>query len=422
MTAHQEADPRAASVLDLLTRVDIGPRLVSGVAGGWVWIVLGFGILCRAAQYLHDREMWQDEGKLFGEICSKPLGRMFGPIDQGQLAPAGFLVAEKLAALAMGATPFHLRLLPLVGGVAALVLALAVARRVLDAGAVTVAVALMAVSNDLIYFASELKPYSTDVAVALTCTLMGLALAARPPSARRLVVFGGLGALAPWFSFPAAFVLAGVGLVLMAGARDRGRAARLALLGAAWAGSLAVCKAVSSVQLADKKPMYDFWGFAFLPLPPRSLDEALWPVERWLYLFVNPLDFGQIGGRTPPALLAAGLFLIGCGVLWRRDRRALGMLLLPGLLAMLASGLRVYPFHGRMLLFFAPALLMLVAEGTAWARRRLGRAAWAIVLAALLLLPTLDALYRLVEPRERGDFNPHGDLRPSALEPGRFPF
>ncbi len=286
----------------------------------------------------------------------------------------------------------------------------------------TVAVALMATSNDLIYFASELKPYSTDVAVALACTGMGLAIGDRPLTDRRVAAFGGLGALAIWCSFPAAFVLAGVGLALLATAADRARAARLALMGAAWAGSLAACQVVANRQLADRKPMYDFWGFAFMPLPPRSLAELAWPLRRGLYLFVNPLDFATPLGRTPTALLAAGLFAAGCGSLWRRDRRSLAMLALPGLLALLASGLRAYPFHGRMLLFLVPALLMIVAEGCAWARRRLGRTAWSVVLAALLLAPTLDAAYRLIEPRNRGDFNPHGDLRPATLEPGRYPF
>jgi hypothetical protein len=42
-------------------------------------------------------------------------------------------------------------------------------------------------------------------------------------------------------------------------------------------------------------------------------------------------------------LPALGLFLVSVALLWRSDRRALGMLGLPGLFALLASPLRLYP-------------------------------------------------------------------------------
>jgi hypothetical protein len=83
----------------------------------------------------------------------------------------------------------------------------------------------------------------------------------------------------------------------------------------------------------------------------------------------------------------------------------------------------LYPVHGRLVLFLVPTLLLLIAEGAGWFRAASGGGVpWAIVLAALLFFPSLGALHRLVEPRDRVEFNPYGDRRPVQLDPERFPF
>ena len=416
----REARIRAA------TQVDLAPLFRSFVSRHRVGLVLAFGGVFRVAQWLADRALWMDEARLWGNIRSKSIPQLFGPLDHAQLAPAGFLVAERLVGLTLGPTPLWLRLLPLLGGVATLFLARDVARRCLLPGAVLVALALVATSGDLIYFASELKPYSTDTTVALGCVLMGMWLESRPLTAPRLLALGTAGALAAWFSFPAAFGLAGVGVVLMGSAlagRAWGRAVRLVAIGSVWVASVAACQAVARVQLVERGPMDAFWGFALWPLPPKSASDLLiWPLLRGLYLFVNPLEFPTPLGPNPTALLAAALFVVGCGSLARRDLRALGLLVLPGVFALVASGLHAYPFHGRMVLFFAPALLLLIAEGCGRVRLRLGRVAFGAVVLVLLAGPGLVAVYHLAEPRQRIGFNPHGDLRPASLKPGHFPF
>ncbi|MBV8399841.1 MAG: hypothetical protein JOZ17_14040 [Acetobacteraceae bacterium] len=99
------------------------------------------------------------------------------------------------------------------------------------------------------------------------------------------------------------------------------------------------------------------------------------------------------------------------------------MLMLPGGCALLASFLRLYPFHGRLILFLVPFLLLLIAEGAGVVREKVGLGIlWVIVLGALFLFPTLEAVYHVLEPRRTREFNPHGDLRPQWLDPERFPF
>ena len=95
---------------------------------------------------------------------------------------------------------------------------------------------LFALSDDMIYYSSEVKQYSLDVAVAVALSLATLHAIDRPVSAR--IGWGmALGAIAsPWVSFPAVFIVAGCGSArphqFLAGRlRD---AAIWCVIGAAW--------------------------------------------------------------------------------------------------------------------------------------------------------------------------------------------
>jgi hypothetical protein len=417
---------RGGDLLGLLRRdVRVGP-VVARLARRRIALLLALGVIVRVAQYLANRPLWLDEASLAANLQQKPLMGLFGPLSGTQLAPAGFLVVEWATIHALGENPWTLRVFPLLCGIASLFVFRGVARRGLRPPAVWIALVLFVVSDDLIYFSSELKPYATDVAVGLACSLLGMALASRPATIARLAASAAAGAAAVWFSLPSVFVLAGVGAVLLGSAvagREWRRAFLLGLPALTWAASFAAVYVVSFNQLGHRRDMWAFWDFAFPPLPPSSLWEAIWPIRRFLYLFVNPLNFETPLGPRPSALPALVLFLAGCVSLWKRDRALLGMLTLPGVFALLAAYLRLYPFHGRLVLFLVPSLLLLVAEGAGWFREVIGGGvAWAAVLAALLLFPSLGALYHVVEPRDRDGLNPYGDRRPAQLDPDRFPF
>jgi hypothetical protein len=382
--------------------------------------------LFRVAQYLADRIYWMDELALAGNIHQMSAGRIFGPLRATQLAPPGFLALETLACAAFGPSRLALRLVPLLGGVAALVLFWRVSRAVLRPPAALIAVALFAVSDDLIAYSAELKQYETDVALGLVCTWMGLSLARRPATTARWLVAASAGAVVVWFSHTSAFVLAGVGVVLLASAaveRQWRRFGALVLTTGTWALSFAAVHAVAMNQLGHSRDMWVFWGFAFPPMPPVSAWEASWPVRRLLYVFVNPLDYYWPFGYLLSTLPALGCFAVGVASLWKRDRILLGMLLAPVGFTLLATQLHLYPFHGRLILFLVPAFILTIAEGAGRIAAHFDRrAARAVVVGSVLFFPTLRAAYHLETPRQRDDFNERGDRRPNKLDPRTFPF
>jgi hypothetical protein len=389
-------------------------------------VLISLGLIFRVAQWLADRQIWLDEGSLAGNISTLSLPGLFGPLSGGQIAPPGFLVVEWVICRTLGCSAMALRLFPLVCGVGSIFVFRAVAERCLRPGAVWIAMALFAVCDDLIYYASELKQYSTDVAAALICTRMGLALESRPATIPQFAPFAVAGAAIVWFSHASAIVLAGVGLVLLVSAiaqRDGRRFLLLGLICLIWAASFAGVNAIGHEQLGHSKGMWAFWNFAFPPMPPASFWDATWTIRRFLLLFVNPLNFNMPFGPRLSILPALGAFLAGCVSLWKRSRRLFGFLAGPGLVAIVLAHLQYYPFHGRLILFLVPSLLLFIAEGAGWACATVQSPTLRIaLLAAILLFPTLQAFYHLADPRDRYDFNRHGDRRPAKLDPYLYPF
>jgi len=254
-----------------------------------------------------------------------------------------------------------------------------------------------------------------------------------------LAIFGTAGV---WFSYPLAFVLAGVGTFVMASAairRDWKSAQRALLVSMVWAASFAACFTVSHAILTTDQFIWIWWDFAFLPLPPRSaaeLERVFWQIVN---VFNSPADVLTPLGVLPSAFLALGLFLTGVLALGRSWPGGLYLVASPLLFTLVASALRQYPFHGRLLIFLVPMVHLLVAEGAVSLARsgsllvhglaaRLPDRAWIrtilaciyalfVVLPAFLLYePAADVVWhRTIKKRPRGH-DSHGDLRPDLLD------
>ena len=393
--------------------------------GRWkVALAMGAGVAFRVAGYLSGRPYWMDEASLVLNLQELTPAQFLGPLMNNQLAAPGFLVAAWTSVRLLGDNPHAMRLVPLLGGIAGLFLFVAVARRCLAPRAVFPAVVMFAASNDLIYFASEVKQYATDVASALACLLLGLTVGSRPLTAARSALLATCGASIVWFSHPSIFVLASVGVVGLARAiasRDRKSAGLWLVVGTAWVVSFAGVHAVSARQLGESDQMWRFWDFAFPPMPPRSAWDATWAFRRLAYYFINPMNFDFPFGARLSALPAIGLSLIGGVRLWKLDRHRFALLMLPVALTLAASALRLYPFHGRLVLFLAPAPLIAIAAGLDRVREARGRGVLYLGLATMVLaVPAVVACDRAIEPN--ASHNRFGDLHPDDVDPYRFPF
>lgn len=383
------------------------------------------GTALRLLQYGVNRALWLDEALVSLTILGRGAGELLTrPLDYGQTAPAGFLLLQKGATAVLGTGEHALRLVPLLSGLAALLWFPRVARRYVTRPALPLAVALFALSPFLVYYSSEAKQYAGDVLAAVAVLACAAAVLHRA-TPRALAAFGLVGAAAVWISQPAVFMLAGTGAVLGADAlrrRERGRIVGLLVTGAAWAASFAGAYALSRNALADPEYMRAFWRAGF-PDGPAWLPRAL------LRLFREPLG---VFGEDPTPLSAlqtgAGALAFAGGAWWMARNRGtrLALLLAPAGMALAAAALRLYPFGadytsaGRVLLFLLPALVLVVAEGTARMGRMIGGSAGgaaATLLGLVLLAPSL--MYAAVQvPHVRAEVKPLLEYAAEERQPG----
>jgi hypothetical protein len=187
----------------------------------WVVVLLivavGFGCSCRLAQYLAAPSFWHDEAFLSLNVIDKTAAELIrGPLDYEQAAPPGVLLALRAAVVALGASEYSLRLVPLICGLAALPLFAFLARRTLSGRMMAVwATALLALSDEIIFQSATVKQYSGDVLVAVL--LLALAFAFKRPldSVRRFLLTCVVAAACAWASHPTVFVFGGVSLALL---------------------------------------------------------------------------------------------------------------------------------------------------------------------------------------------------------------
>ena len=390
--------------------------------------LLASGIVLRVAQFASGRSLWKDEAFLALNVTDRTIPQLFQPLDYNQAIPPGFLVVEKLLVGALGNSDYTLRLFPLVAGVASLFVFHAVARRCCSGAlGVGVSLALFALSEPLCNYASEVKQYSTDVLIALLLTLAAIrAHDDGLTTVRRVATLGLLGAAAVWFSYPSVFVLAGIGASLLLSplrAGDGAATRRALACGALWAASFAAFYWLCLRKVSAGSSLHESWmgRGAFMPFPPRSGADASWYQETFFRVFEYP-------GGFPPYLtgLAGLLALLGGFTLFTERRGRFFLLALPVAFTLLASALHKYPFQGRLLLFLAPALLLLVGAGVErMFRRETDRVTGATAAAAgatvvfLLFFPLLiSAAKSLARPRAFEEIKPVMDYAARRRQPG----
>ena len=325
------------------------------------WVIIGIGIVLRLIPYLSNRSLWLDESCLSLNIINRSFPELLQPLSYNQGAPIGFLLLEKIAVNLFKNTEYALRLFPLLFGIVSLFLFYYVAKQFIRPKAVPIALSLFAISGPLIYYSSEVKQYSADVAIALLLYFVTNNILSKKMTASRVAFFGLVGAAAIWFSHPAVFILIGVGASLTLfylSRKEWSRIAGLSIAYSLWGLSLTTCYLIFLRDLSNNRVLSDYWLNGFMPFPPLSLNDFQWFFITFFKIFEHPTGLYLYG-------IAVLAFLIGI-FQYSGEKEKIFILILPIFFALIASGFHVYPFHGRLLLFIVPSLLLFIAEGAAY--------------------------------------------------------
>ena len=325
-----------------------------------------------------------DEAALAHNIVGRPWTRLLGWLDYSQVAPPGFLLLEKAVISAFNSSEYSLRLVPLLCALASVWLCWLVCRRLFAPLPAMLPFGLFALTIALADAPMRAKPYEGDIAASLLVVLIALIVFDRPLRLSRVIGLSLVSSLTVLFSFPSILVLAGASLTAVNKARrDPARRRELLAAAAVWslAAGLGVRLATRSLSPADSAYMRWFWKPAFMPLGPTPMTSLMWLGHQLKATFRWTLDYRASAIWSFAAAAGAWSLL-------RRKQDAALLLILPLVLAVVASSAQRYPFFsGRTQLYLIPALLILAGEGAYWSWQILmPRVKWVAAVPFLLLI------------------------------------
>lgn len=387
------------------------------------------GAIIRMLFFAVDRPLWIDEAMLAANLVERDYAGLRQPLHYGQVAPIGYLYVERFLLETLGNTEKVLRLPSLMAGLLGLPMFLLVARRVLSPGGAVLAMLLFSLSEPMIYYSVELKPYNIDVLAALLLFWVTLRIIQSGWRPVDLALFGLVACAGLLFSYTQVFMIAVLGSGLLVQAWREKKQRQAIAVAVMCIVSAAIFLLLKKHFMEESEAVHHHRGFwtqkrAFMPLPPRSLDDLTWFVLKPLDFFVDPMRYRAFA-------LAAFLTLAGAAALWRRDRILLFMLAAPVPMIACLSATKMYPFGvqselrhpilGRVLLFVVPFILIIMARGLQLLRDLAGRkgtAAVAVMLVVLFVHPLLMVVRYVRNPDEPHDIRPALRLLKEQIQPG----
>ena len=182
---------------------------------GWLAFFLIFGMGLRILDMALGLPLWGDEGFLGVNILDRGFRGLLEPMEYIQVAPLGFLWAERAMYQLFGMSEYIMRLIPTLAGIAGLILFVVWVRKFLDPLAATMATGVLAVSD----LASERRGIEA-VWNRSFCRHCSAVLRDVFSPGRKIVWLGFLIVATPislFFSLPSVFVAGGVAATLCLG-------------------------------------------------------------------------------------------------------------------------------------------------------------------------------------------------------------
>ena len=391
------------------------PRRASRLACYAASAAFALGVALRVLAFLQREAFWSDEAALGLNILACDFAKLGRPFLHAQVAPYLFMAGQKLISLTVGGGEPQLRAWSLLAGIALLPALHHVTLRVADRSTALVVLALAATTPLLVYYSTELKPYGSDALVStllLWSTLRVLSTRERPLAGRAFWQLAAAGAVAPWLSLPAVFVLAGCGIALCAQLlAERARLRDLSIVAAVGCGWL-LSFVVHYLYFLHQSPddasyMQRYWadedGFApHAELSGAAVASLHWYAAKFCYLFAALVLAVGHGQRY----IAAGLWLLGLWQVWRTQRAQLWLFVVPVFGMFAAATLHAYAIADRLALFLLPVLLIPCGIGVSRLVRWRTPSAPAGLLAVLALVSVehLHEVYsQLTQPRSHSD-------------------
>jgi hypothetical protein len=373
------------------------------------WAFVALGVLLRIGRYLMDYPLWWDEAFLAVNFIRRGYLDLLRPLDYNQVCPILFLWIELTVVKLAGFSEWSLRFVPLACAGASVVMFRHVAGRAVRGVPLLLAVAIFAVSFHPIRHAADVKPYASDLLVALALlapVFSGLRTPGRSGWLWRLTVIVPI-ALA--LSHPAIFVAGGIAAAVLPSVVRAGQRRTWCAYACFVASTAITFLALYAVFIRTQAvstlgTMQAQWTAAFPPL------DGPWTLMKWFAAVHTGGMFAYpCGGEHGASGLTTLLFLGGAAALWRARRRTLVLVCLaPFGVALVAATLRRYPYGGvahgspaRVMQYLVPGICLLAGLGAAGLLERIHllRARGLALRAGLVILVLVGSIPLVLDAR-----------------------
>ncbi len=369
-----------------------------------VYVLIVVGILLRIDHYIDNRALWVDEAWRAVDVLGYSFWEFLNGSHFKVPSPVGFVLLTKIVVSILGNNEYTFRLISLLFGISSLFLFTKLLKNIASKGAVPISLGFFVFSGALIYYSAENKQYSSDVFLTLLIYISAFSSQSKERKSFLGELFGLIGAVAVWISFPVVFVLISVAaydlFCLIFKERRRGFL-KVAVKHSYWMLSFISVYFLFLVNKGDISGVTSMWDKAFWPTPLFSPVSLRWLSSSVWNLFKNP------AGLTYP-LLGIITFFAGIYCVTKRNKFASFVLLSPIIIVLVASAFKLYPFSGRVLLFLSPSIFFFIGEGAGSMIRknRLSYLACALVLSIMFYHPVVKASAHFGKLSQREEIRP----------------
>ena len=388
-----------------------------------ILILLISGIFLRLFHYLENRSLWEDEVFLASSLIHMNFYELATlPLEYQQRAPVGFLWLSHLSVALFDKKEMSLRLFPFICGIVSIFAFLPVAKFYLQKRlSILVAIAIAMLAPPLIYHSVEAKQYGTEF-LSTVLSLYLFVKFGRTKSAKHLIYWGLGGAVVLWFSFSALFVLGGMAAAISLTSMIKKEWERFFLClipFGMWLVSFVIQYVFFISKFPEEEWLVQFWRNrdAFMPFPPHSLSNILWPFNQIYSLIRYPMGLSwfdldyehpyspllRVLARMPFLPILIGL--VGLRELFIRQKQYLLLYALPVILALAASSLELYPLRERLTLFLAPIFILVIGKGfDALAYQKIPGSVQQILAIFIIAAPFLNSARQVLDTDLFGDY------------------
>jgi hypothetical protein len=353
----------------------------------WLVLFLIFGVGLRIFRYALGLPLWGDEGFLGVNILDRGFRGLLEPMEYIQVAPLGFLWAQRAMYQLFGMSEYVMRLIPTLAGTAGLILFVVWARKTVDPLAATLATAVLAVSDVAVRNAVELKPYGIDQLSGIVLLYLATSFLLDRKNVWLMFLIAAT-PVALFFSLPSVFVAGGIAATLcldLPGSTKRQRMLVLVFV-------VVLCSTFGGLvwgfigpQLAGTGPSQEIC-WVFPPYNPLKFVAWFWRTHSGNF-FGYPLDF-----TTPGSAPSFALMIVGAAVLFRTGRGRFAVLVIsPFVMTFVAAMLRRYPYADspRVGQHLVGPICLLIGVGSAAIIRRFARSERTVRRAAVTIFIVL---------------------------------